>query len=383
MRERKLTHIPVILGLLLLFAACHSDQPEEVEPEPSKGFSTMMRFTIAVPDNADITRAEAEEFLGENWGNYSPTDPGVEFDSKLTSSITAVLYSVNPDGSINHNNPSGVITDPTVQTKNENGNTYYLITGRLKSSYPEEMLKSGKFRMMVFTNYDAFDIKKPDNISFTRYGIPDNSVFTSIPMWGVGEADLSGLKSDGTVYDVQDSKGGPLQISLLRAMAQIRVHVSDAMYSEREVRLVKATLNRMNHTGFIVPGRWNLSANTLSLKLENTINAYSSPRDFSVSASDELEKKSICFYLPEIVNSTGEDEIIMTVEYSDDSGETHTGNIHFCRYVDGIPVEGAARWDIVRNHIYEYKIAKIQENYSLGIQVCVKQWKYRKITTEL
>ena len=381
----KFKSLYMTIGVAMLFAGCSQDQGVNHDSE-----DIYLGFTLSVADTGSGTRAEGDPFNGQDWGtDYTPSEVGTVFENTVKE-VVPVLYPVDEaTGKLMTSVIAGEITSPALVKEEKDGLINYSITGKLKTSFHPDVLKSGSYRLVVFVNpKSAVNNKNPETCDFQLAGAPSGN-FDRIPMWGVADVDLSNLEAGKTVF-IKDKTGKDLNMPVLRSMAKIRIKLdhTDPDMVGRDVKLTKVTVHNLNDKGYIVPNSWSSLSSITSLGIPSTINALTSWKqgDFVAAGTSDIATESeINFYLPEVVNTTGEREVVIRVNYKCDGlEEEKTGDIHLCLYgTDGKPVANAKLWNVVRNHIYEYTITGVAKNYSLNAQVCVKKWLYHRIPTEL
>jgi hypothetical protein len=171
-------------------------------------------------------------------------------------------------------------------------------------------------------------------------------------MWGIKKVDLSDLAN------AQTEDIGTIQ--LLRSAAKLEVKLSDALKAKGTV-INEAYINYYNQTGYCLPTGWNEVERTEDLSMSDCFRLYrhAAVKQYLISNND---KTVLNIYVPEYDNSN--------VNYAKEKAKisldiTHNGQrrfiedaISFCQYSSGMPVENSD-YNIVRNHIYQYKIVKI------------------------
>ncbi len=390
---------------MLLASGCDSEHQPLPMPDDPTGLHDrlVVEFQLAVDRTTSQVKTRAGAPLAtdnESWDDPYPTTDASEFDVTLDS-LNPVLYAVKDDGSLDLEsaNIAGTVSIVTKQRSETSGRVVYNITGILQTTLTAEELRAGNFRLAIFANAYPSDPAAAGSLSFNYYGTPLSTTpvaFPAIPMWGVAKADLSDIEM-GQLKHLAD-------VDLLRAMAQVRMRVSDELFAVkddehpdgREVRLVSMSLNRMNSSGYVVPGDWNTLTSTNKLLFTNTLNELSSPLlgGFTVTADPDAElaegevssEQLLSFYLPEVSNSDDPaNELVLTLRYTTDGiEEIRENTVHFSRYTaDGTYDESAEKCDILRNHIYEYKITGVGTAYTPELEVCIKQWRYEKFNGEL
>ena len=414
----KLKSIYIALGLSLLLSGCKSEEPA---PQ-AENAAPFVSFTIALSMESNGTRADARIADGEDpntgiggdneWGNGG-TESGTVFENTVNN-IIPVLYSATkqPNGKVTINSayPVGKMVN-AVYDRNDTDGTL-TITGQLKTEIPASMLEEEghTYRLAVFVNAkDGFDIYKPEQNTFHRHGIPSNLKIDGtedigIPMYGVHEVKFDGLADglkDGKYLDSKhpyelDQK---FTIPVLRSMAKVIVRVDEEKLAGRDVKLKEVIIDRHVNKGYLVPKGWDTCTSVSELTLKGAMNGYVGTLDqdydknCSILPTDDNTNSDtfLRFFLPETYNCNHDDisttePIKLTVTYtSDGTSDEKTGVIYFANYDDnGKPTDWEKNaWDIIRNHIYEFVIEGVEDNFGLKVAVNVKKWDYRKIETEL
>lgn len=416
----KLKSIYIALGLSLLLSGCKSEEPA---PQ-AENAAPFVSFTIALSMESNGTRADARIADGEEpntgiggdneWGN-SGTESGTKFENTVNN-IIPVLYSATkqPNGKVTINSayPVGKMVN-AVYDRNDTDGTL-TITGQLKTEIPASMLEEEghTYRLAVFVNAkNGFDIYKPEQNTFSRHGIPSNLKIdgdpenrTGIPMYGVHEVKFDGLADGLKNGEYLDSTnpyvlGETFTIPVLRSMAKVIVRVDEEKLAGRDVKLSKVEISRHLNKGHLVPKGWDTCKSVSELTLTGAMNPFISSDIDAYDKGCYVEPKEedrnsdtyLRFFLPETYNCNHDDisttePIKLTVTYtSDGTSDEKTGVIYFANYDDnGKPTDWEDKaWDIIRNHIYEFVIEGVEDNFGLKVAVNVKKWDYRKIETEL
>lgn len=336
------------------------DCPNRPDPEVD---ALVVSFRVAVPSPA-ASRAATPPVpdngdAGSDWSHYLEGEE-IEFENTLLArNFTVTLYNAT-DNSYLGRVTAFVLDKVTASTGTAD---YYEFRGVLElqnTNMTEAELGAITAKMAITANGEPTDAQKTSGLAdmnglaaLTFSKIGQQADFEAIPMWGVATKSLSGIKK-GVVFDFGD-------ISLLRAMAKIEVNFDRSETSTvKDLELTGVTMNRTNPSGYLLPGNWSGIAETTTLKFEETLRIPSgltpSERSFSTSSDDG----AIIFYVPEIKNATGTDEIKLTVGYKDADGADQTGEIRFVKYgTDGKPVADPTPWDIIRNHHYSFTITNV------------------------
>lgn len=336
------------------------DCPDRPDPEVD---ALVVSFRVAVPSPA-ASRAAMPPVpdngdAGTDWSDYLQGEE-IEFENTLLArNFTVTLYNATDNGYLGRVT-AFVLDKVTASTGTAD---YYEFRGVLElqnTNMTEAELGAITAKMAITANGEPTDAQKTLGLAdmnglaaLTFSKIGQQADFDAIPMWGVASKSLAGIKK-GETFDFGD-------ISLLRAMAKIEVNFDRSETSTvKDLALTGVTMNRTNPSGYLLPGNWSGIAKTTTLKFEETLRIPSgltpSERSFSTTSDDG----AIIFYVPEINNATGTDEIKLTVGYLDDAGQPQTGEIRFVKYgTDGKPIADPTPWDIIRNHHYSFTITNV------------------------
>lgn len=367
--------IPMAMFCLGLSSCIYDDC---IEPDaPGDSSDLMVSFTLRLERGRDgseaarslsMKKSHASDYDGaQTWGTINPTDPGNMFDNRLLMEHFHMLLldkeTNRVEGKIKHDNMNVLSYD--LHEEYAIMQFWGVLDTKLSST---ELDSDDKYKVMIFANGNACSIGLGEvfsgtGMSFSHIGQPGNiyssgKSFDAIPMWGVAEAKLKGIKP-GEQQDIGE-------VSMLRSMAKIIVDVDtdengDLKENVKEVRLTSLTVAHCNTNGEMLPKGWNTVTDTRNLSVRNTLHIPVSPApvaDFGKNVTvNETDKgaTSFEFYVPEYDNST-DAEFLIKVKYTIDGGKEKEGEIHICKYEEGQPVTGYTLWPIVRNHIYHYTI---------------------------
>lgn len=219
-----------------------------------------------------------------------------------------------------------------------------------------------------------------------------------IPMWGIREVTIS-----------SDNDANNFSMDLLRAMAKVRVSLSQALY-DQGYRLTQVAMNRAHLQGYlmpqvnpvrvdnnsflttnynsdtqvnipraVVPGGDNTTLSALSFEAITT----------TLSESTTTNELSHIFYMPEFVNtdaSSGNpldaaNQTAMTLTIEKQEGETRKAitfngqnpQLYFADYSSATnPTQST--WDVIRNDFYDYTITHIVEESVFMVNLKVVPW---------
>lgn len=321
---------------------------------PQALYVTFRIATSGVPGNAD----------DGSWGDPYDTSEADDFENKILKDQFHVTFydteSSNYVGRLEDIQPTDVVQSGTELQE------FFQAELKLDKSISVEQLRTKNLKMMVVANVPEVTdtelktaISSVDvglgNLTYSYVGQPakkDDENFPAIPMWGVCSPDLKNI-APGETTDLG-------KVDLLRAMAKVEVCVGTNTEGILDNVTVKSvTVSRVNTSGYGLPGKWNEIAKTTDLKFSETLRVPADVKTAEKMFNADDDGRTVVFYLPECKNGTaGNDEIKMTVTYAAGE-EDKRGEILFCPYSGGSPVQNSERWDIVRNHHYKYEITSV------------------------
>lgn len=426
-----LKHIYIPLALSL--AACSADK--DPLPEPiTEDNPVYMSFSVSV-EGSDNTRAtRADDLIPDgsmDWSTLDKEDGGNEFECKLLGDdFFPVIVLQDPDDATGETYKSVgdfKILSYWKSTDEETKVTTFTLHGSFKPvdeyNTEEALQKLGDTaQLMVFANTVSNGGKSPldaannlENIVNFDFTAKSGSTswtdepshgFEAIPMWGISKVDFTNAKQ-GQYTEINNGNA----CALLRAMAKVRVNLALlSPYKENnKVKLLSASLNRINESGYLLPEGWNTCTNTSTLKLDKTFREKASrpataiptdPDDNDSPTVDfitykvrntgldkatpqyEINGDYIEFYIPEIANDNS-DALQITIEYEVDDFK-RSNHLYFTKYENGGPKKDPATgnyqrglWNVVRNHIYEFNITGVQAS-KISVEARVKDWQYHK-----
>ena len=329
-------HILFLAGLFGVLTTSCSQEEDDPTQESRKA---QVVFTLALDGQSSGSRG--------TWEEYSPSDIGEGIDNRINPDQFHVqiiaggkTYTV-----------SNILTLPK-------GDNVYEFMGEVSVE-----ASATNAKIMVYANMDS-----PTTPTFgTSYTSTNPYGVQYIPMWGVQTVSLS--LTPGTRTTLNEP------IYLLRAMAKVEINLTAEGYT-----LEGVTLNRYNPTGYNLPAGAAVVENTKKLHYDNENPLSFNPcttttgedLDFSVS------NNHLVFYLPEVVNSADENELVMTLSLKKgtETVSLQAPYLYFRQYTDGI-AEGATPFDVVRNHWYVYTITKVNDKIEVEVKVSVKPWDIR------
>lgn len=358
---------------VVLCVSCSNDAPGSLGD--GDGMQPLsVNFRMAVPVDASAANGTGYD-EDRTWGDDYNQEQGLSAENLiLWDDFSVTFFSVKDNSYIGHLEDIHCVNLlPGVDQYTYECKGVLKTTEEMTVETLVEKLKSaGQVRTLVTANVadlqpDILDEGIGDTdaglgrVEYSCNGVFEMS-FPAIPMWGVATNDFSELTPGASM-----SLG---EVALLRSVAKVEVLISDELQetSGNRIRLQSVTVNKMNKRGYVLPGKWNEIENTKDLKLSETLripdSAVGSKGTFSVR-----EDGRIVFYLPEYLNTQGDDEILLTVNYTVED-EEREGVIHLCNYENGVP-ETENLWNVVRNHLYRYIITNTGE---IRFKVEVHPW---------
>lgn len=252
--------------------------------------------------------------------------------------------------------------------------TIFQFIGRI----PNGKLQVDKlYKFMFFVNCEQ---PIPENEQLETMIFDGTSVQKDIdcPMWGVCQYTLV-ADTDGalkTSYDLGI-------VDLLRAVAKVHIALSDKV--AEDYLLTGAKINYANPTGYVLPTSWKSVTKTKELWADNLL-----PKDFfrpltaktplPCSFVSEVAGKQLAVYLPEYDNLTSKEAVVDVSVQDKQTKEKFTfqGNIKFREYTNGTVDPTSTPQDIMRNHLYEFTIAKITIGSPLTVTTQVSPWEVKE-----
>lgn len=337
-----------LLFVGILSASCIFD-PEPIVMPTNEVRSVM--FTVSLEGGK--TRAM--------WEEEYPAESGVAFDYRINPEMLHVVVLAED------NTRLGTLLNLDYYPINDS-HTQFQFIGEMPKAFVEHFNSSGgaehkNYKFMVLAN--CHDVSSElEHITYNYSQLDPTSEHGSIPMWGVQQVDMSPL-----VHNQMFNIG---EIWLLRAAAKVEVKLSDKLKQEG-VTIVSSTLKYYNQTGYCLPEGWAGVPSTRRLDQENCMRLY---RHAAVNLPFVRDDKTGDYfvYLCEYDNKNypGEYNKISLEFNMDGEIKAFEDAISFCQYSDGEPVEGS-HYNIVRNHIYEFKIRSIAGS-NLMLEYHVADW---------
>ena len=340
-------HILLLVGLFgMLTTSCSQDEGLESQASDEK---VQVMFTIALDGPSARSRA--------TWGDTYDSAIGNDFDNYIDPDKFYVKLVIG--------NTSYDVQN--IVTIKESDNVYKFMG---EVSVTATSLTDAK--IMVYANMDVDENGAIVQTFTPNYSINPGTGVKYIPMWGVHtitQAENLSL-TPGSCTELQSP------IYLLRAMAKVEVNLSAKGFT-----LTGLSLNRYKTKGNCLPANANTVANTEALSYNSTDQTDQvcfNPASDGASTqalSFNVSNDHLVFYLPEVANATGNDELVMTLSLKkgDQDITLNAPYLYFRQYTSG-KADNANPFDVVRNHWYQYNITTINDAIGASLDVKVNQW---------
>lgn len=295
-----------------------------------------------------------------SWEEGYPSEVGVPFDFRINhDELHMVVFTA--DGT-----RLGEVGDVRYWPINEE-HTEFQFMGQMPVEFVDHINAFGAenpvYRFMVLANCGA-NASGEEYITYSQSQLDPLKAESSIPMWGVKEANVTPLL-DGSHLDLG-------AISLLRAAAKVEVKLCNELKSKRTT-INSASLKYYNQTGYLLPTGWSQVSNTQELDQENCIRVY---RHAAINMPFVKDENSGDYYIYvteyDNINYSGERNKISLEFNVGGENKYFEDAISFCQYSNGAPVENS-HYNIVRNHIYEFEVLSIAGS-SLVLEYNVADW---------
>lgn len=290
-------------------------------------------------------------------------DSGTEMENSIDfSRFHVVFYDAN-------HRMAGILQNMVLI--HEGGNIYRL-TGSLPVS--NKVLVGNHFvgKMVVYANFDmtSDDLKKGYNdeiIAQKAFDYKANPEY--LPMWGVQKVNFT--LAAGKRQDFSD-------IDLLRAVAQVRVYLSNDM-KKNGWSIHSMHLFNYNNKGYCMPGKYTDCEQTASLTHEEFEHFFNSRQTRGITMTDDVP-----IYLPEYKNNgqVDADKCVIKLKLArkgtveqDAPGKDKEYTLRFIDYTD-TGAEGTTINDIVRDHYYIFEVYKGSNGQNL-VKLTVRKWNVR------
>ena len=252
------------------------------------------------------------------------------------------------------------------------GGNIYRLTGSLPVS--NKVLVGNYFegKMVVYANFDMSedDLQKGYNDEIIAQKAFDYEAYPKyLPMWGVKKVAFT--LAAGKRQDFSD-------INLLRAVAKVKVYLSNEMKNNRwSIHSMK--LFNYNDKGYCMPEKYAECEKTASLTHEEFVHFFNSRQTSGITMTEDVP-----IYLPEYQNNGKDnaDKCIIKLKLAknriveqDDSGNEKEYTLRFIDYTD-TGAEGTTTNDIVRDHYYTFEVYKGSNGQNL-VKLTVRKWTVR------
>jgi len=372
----------IIKGFILLAAlltmSC-SNETDDTEPDNEKA---QIVFTLAMETGQQGTRAAWQ--LAPNGTAYIGGD---EYENRIDmSSLQALVYDAQ-------NKLIGKVSDVWFE-RNAEDDYEYTIHGTMpvdKSEFEADGTKKLNCKLVVFANCDEVNVEKgiemsvladewfafsPDNFTASK----TDEEKQSIPMWGVHKSEELTLRLG------ESADAGT--IHLLRALAKVKVSLSDELAKEYE--LSDVSLNDYNTEGYTVPAATEQNGvkmftnvdDTQNLDDEGSLHECASkagkalPFTLVSDENNNADNGQYVVYVPEFTNDGGEAQPVISLKLKKTDGEGSQAkeyNVYFKKYNDnGYATD--ENLNIVRNTIYKYTITAVTADVQLKLKYQVMDW---------
>jgi len=347
-------HILLLAGLFGTLTTSCSQEDEGFEKVLSgkKKEKVTVYFTLALDETSARSRA--------TWGDNLDNDPNNNYEEQIGDNFD---NRINPDQfyvELRIGNAPYEVSDIIYW---QTGTNVYEFVGEVEVD-ANATANPQTAKVMVYANMS------PDQETFTanyaqEKGYPNTGV-EYIPMLGVQTIqNLSltpGTRNDlGTIY-------------LLRSMAKVEVIMAN---SEFEISAIN--IRGYNNMGKCIPNGWDNVAMTTNLDLEGVFNPMPTYVDDQKPAFKEstTEDGFKCYtvYVPEYRNIAPNAQTNVTPSTIAVTIGDKTYDIEFKKYVNGEATEEA--YNIIRNHLYRFRITNVVNDVPVGITVSVKAWDIR------
>ena len=287
-------------------------------------------------------------------------EPGTEMENSIDlSRFHVVFYQTNQQ-------MAGILQNMVLVHL---GGNIYRLTGSLPVS--NKVLVGNHFegKMVVYANFDMSkaDLQKDYNdtdIAQKSFDYEANPKY--LPMWGVKK--VSFTLTAGKRQDFSD-------IDLLRAVAKVRVNLSDDM-KKNGWSIYSMQLFNYNDKGYCMPKKYAECEQTASLTHEEFENFDDSKQTGGITMTENVP-----IYLPEYQN-TGKDEAdrcVIKLKLKLNGNVENNEKEYTLRFIDYADngTEGTTINDIVRDHYYTFEVYKGSNGKNL-VKLTVRKWNVRE-----
>lgn len=344
----------LLLSLALLPTGC-ADDGDGLCPEPDSGTTSYVTFRVVTP-KAMATRGVPENGNNaDHWEDYL-SEQGVAFDNAIIGNRFNVFITQEDGTQI-----TKLQNLIYMETTSADDKVVYSFSGEIPKDKVEGLKAYSNAKIHIAANCDASE-SLTDDLTFAHAGQP-SATFAAIPMWGVGTFDFTELKPG------QNDAG---EIWLLRAMAKVEI-VIDKSNSNNLITALTSASVKTNTSGYVLPQDWKNVTDTKTLTFANTLHALSPTATIdNMTPPDDQTVDKIVFYLPETENTGG--ETVITLNYATDlqGNEKRRNQIKFAKYEGGTATQ--ANYDVVRNHLYRFKVSYGGNTDAFEIKYTVCPW---------
>ncbi len=350
--------LSLLVGVLTLGSCVNDD--DVCLPEGK----TQVIFSLVLQDNVQGTTRAGDE----TWNNYTPKEDGVEYDNYIDLDGLQVLVFAS-DGTF-----KGTLKDLVYTPKDVTSDNYEYTRYEYVGTAPSE-ITAGDYKFVVLANCATVEPSNLTSLNELTYKLFEESGNTEyIPMWGINKATLS------LVAGARQNIG---TIGLLRAMAKVNVKLTSEALSEKYI-IKEVKVTRYNKSGYTLPTGADTAEKTEDLNLDASIRVNSSlaeNKTFTAPAG----ATELTFYLTEYDNWTTSDtdaRLVVTLGKSDDATYENVFSdypIQFRDYVKegdnaGTIDANGKRYNIIRNHIYQFNIFRVTDDGPLYVVPTVAPW---------
>ncbi len=364
--KRWLLHILLVSVLGMLAASCSQETDDPTLA--TEGGRVQLKFTIVLDDSP----------ASRTWGSTYDSEEATKAENTIQN-MQVILF--NTAGNVCYGELENVQYFAT------DHDTYkeYEFQGSIPVSAvgTDKLVVNDKLncKIMVLANC-AIDFSASEfnattalnNLSYEIANIYSSStgLKAGIPMWGIHTVSNLTVDRNYATYLPQD-------IYLLRSVAKIQIRLSNK--AREDGFTLTPSLSHYNTKGNCQPtfpdletGKY-LPETTKTLAQESCIRANNSGKGtgltFMGNATDGYYA-----YVPEyeisVVENVTNAVINLGLLKNGESTSVETTTLQFRNYVNGKPT--GDKFNIVRNHIYDYVINEINDGYNMALTCVVQNW---------
>lgn len=319
-------------------------------------------------DNYDLTQtivfSVSHNYDGkrdDSWGDEYTEDPGNYFENKIQpDGLRVIVYTTD-------NVKLGEVQDLYYWPSNE-ALTEYKFMGNMPENFTSHFMsvidngeERALYKIMILANCSQGEDEEDLTYNYTCLETENGA----IPMWGIKTVDLSSL-AEAESKDIG-------VIKLLRSAAKVEVKLSESLIEKGTV-INNAYVNYYNQTGYCLPTGWDDVEYTEELNMTDCFRLY---RHAAVKRSFVRKNDGEFYvYVPEYDNTNdnySEEKAKISISVTHNGKEKFVEDaISFCQYSGGSPVSNSD-YNIVRNHIYQYRIVNIIGD-DISLEYSVADW---------